>query len=147
MRGNDEVPSDGGLVDGSLAGVTAAVPPASEIEAPVPDAVRDPGGGVPAMGRLRSQIGHACRFGGLPGPWLRGEARHGDPRGGFHARSFWHQAGYESADFGWQLAGLSQGDARIVVGVFPCDRCSTGLQTYTVHPNVDSLIPMLMVHW
>jgi len=131
----------------SLAGGTAAAPQAGEVEVPSPDAVRDPGDGGPLMGRLRFQIGHACQFFGLPRPWLLGEARHWDPRGGFHSRSFWHQQGWESADFGWQLAGPSQGDARIIVGVFPCDRCSTGLLAYTVHPNVDNVITMVMVHW
>jgi hypothetical protein len=131
----------------ALASGTLAAPQTSDAGVPAPDAVRDPGGGGPLMGTLRFQIGHACQFFNLPRPWLLGEARHWDPQGGFHSRTFWHQSGYEWADFGWQIAGTSHGDARIIVGVFPCDRCSTGLLTYTVHPNMENTIPMVMVHW
>jgi|GEM_PF-2148066 len=73
-------------------------------------------GAVPAdvgllMGPVQFQIGHACVFGGLPRPWLRREARHWDSRGTLHTRTFWHQQGYEWADFGWQPVGSSRGDA------------------------------------
>lgn len=95
------------------------------------------------LGPVKFQIGHACVVNG-PRPWLRGEARHWDSRGALHTRTFWHQQGYEWADFGWQHVGASRGDARITVGIAPCNACSTGLVTYTVHSGINPPVYMTM---
>ncbi len=106
-------------------------------------------GAVPAdvglhMGPVQFQIGHACVFGGGPRPWLRGEARHWDSGGALHTRAFWHQQGYEWAYFGLQRVGASRGDARITLGVHPCNACWTGLVTYTVNSGINLPVYMTM---
>jgi hypothetical protein len=128
----------------SLAVGTATAGQVGEVEAPPSESIYHNGGGGGSLGTVTFQIGHGCHFWGLPRPWLYGEARHWDPSGVLHTRSFMHQSGYEWAHFGWQLVGVSRGDARITLGLPPCNACSTGLVTYTVNPGVNPAIEMTM---